>query len=106
MVNFIEKRLLLGLGALTLTRERVGHLVNKLIKEGQVSPEEAPGVVSRLVVRGEEERETLRGIIREEIEKTRSSVTPVSRRDIKELERRVDRLAEKLDILLAEDDAE
>ena len=103
MVKLIEKGLLLGLGTLTLTRERVAKFVDKLIEEGQVRPEEAPGVVSQLVARGEEEREALHRLVLEELEKARASVIPVTRGDFAELEWKVDELAEKLDILLAEE---
>lgn len=105
MVKLIEKGLLLGLGTLTLTREQVAKFVDKLIEEGQVRPEEAPGVVSQLVARGEEEREALHRLVREELEKTRDSVTPVTRRDIEELNRRMDELTGRVDSLLAEEPA-
>ena len=51
MARLIERSLLLGLGALTLTRDKVNHFVDKLIEEGEVKPEEAPGIVDRLVTR-------------------------------------------------------
>ena len=105
MVKLIQQGLLLGLGTLTLTRERVAKFVDKLIEEGQVKPEEAPGVVSQLLARGEEEREALHRLVRKELEKTRASVTPVTRWDIEELNRRMDGLAGRLDSLLAEEPA-
>jgi len=106
MAGLIERGLLLGLGALTLTREKVSGFVDKLIEEGEVKPEEAPGVIDRLVSRGEEEREALRRLVRQELDKTRASVTPVTRQDIEALNRRMDELANKLDSLLAEKPAE
>ena len=106
MTGLIEKGLLFGLGALTLTREKVARFVDKLIEEGEIKPEEAPGVIDRLVDRGKEEREELRRLVRQELDKTRASVTPVSRQDIKALNRRMDELAEKLDSLLAEKPAD
>jgi polyhydroxyalkanoate synthesis regulator phasin len=71
MVGLIEKSLLAGLGALTLTRDKVKQFVDKLVEEGEVKPEEAPGVVDRLVSRGEAEREELRKLVRDELDKTR-----------------------------------
>lgn len=106
MAGLIERGLLFGLGALTLTREKVSGFVDKLIEEGEVKPEEAPGVIDRLVNRGEEERKELRRLVRQELDKTRASVTPVSRQDIKALNRRMDELAEKLDSLPAEKPAD
>jgi len=95
MAKWIEKSLLLGLGVLTLTRDRVVRFVDKLVEEGEVRPEEAPGVIDRLVARGEEEREELRKLVRQELDR----VTPVSRQDIEELNRRIDELAARVEEL-------
>ena len=93
MAKWIEKSLLLGLGVLTLTRDRVVRFVDKLVEEGEVRPEEAPGVIDRLVARGEEEREELRKLVRQELDR----VTPVSRQDIEELNRKIDELAARIE---------
>ncbi|RLC90344.1 MAG: hypothetical protein DRI79_05200 [Chloroflexi bacterium] len=95
MAKWIEKSLLLGLGVLTLTRDRVVRFVDKLVEEGEVRPEEAPGVIDRLVARGEEEREELRKLVRQELDR----VTPVSRQDIEELNRKIDELAARVEEL-------
>jgi len=95
MAKWIEKSLLLGLGVLTLTRDRVVRFVDKLVEEGEVRPEEAPGVIDRLVARGEEEREELRRVVRQELDR----VTPVSRQDIEELNRKIDELAARVEEL-------
>ena len=95
MAKWIEKSLLLGLGVLTLTRDRVVRFVDKLVEEGEVRPEEAPGVIDRLVARGEEEREELRKLVRQELDR----VTPISRQDIEELNRKIDELAARVEEL-------
>ena len=95
MAKWIEKSLLLGLGVLTLTRDRVVRFVDELVEEGEVRPEEAPGVIDRLVARGEEEREELRKLVRQELDR----VTPVSRQDIEELNRKIDELAARVEEL-------
>ena len=93
MAGLLKKSTLLGLGVLTLTHDKVVQFVDKLVKEGEVKPEEAPGVVDRLVARGEEEREELRKLVRQEINR----VTPVSRHDIEELNRKIDELAARIE---------
>lgn len=89
MAGWIEKSLLAGLGVLTLTRDKVTRFVDKLVKEQEVEPEDAPGIVDRLVARGEEEREELRKLVRQELDR----LTLASRQDIEELSRKVDELA-------------
>lgn len=100
MVGLIEKSVLAGLGVLTLTRDKVKKFVDKLVEEGEVRPEEAPGIVDKLVTRGKAEREELRKLVREELDKARASVTPVSRQDIEELNRKLDELAAQVEKLV------
>jgi polyhydroxyalkanoate synthesis regulator phasin len=95
MARLIERSLLLGLGALTLTRDKVNHFVDKLIEEGEVKPEEAPGIVDKLVTRGEEEREELRKLVRQELDR----VLPTSRHGIEELNSKMDDLAAQIEEL-------
>ena len=92
MTKLIERSLLLSLGALTLTREKVAQFADKLVAEREVKPSDAPGVIDRLVGRGEEEREALRKLVRSEVER----LTPVSRQDIEELKQQVDVLAKQV----------
>jgi len=99
MARLIEKSLLLGLGMLTLTRDKVVQFVNKMVEEGQVKPEEAPNIVDRLVTRGKEEREELRKLVREELDKARASVPVISRKDIEELSQKIDELAAQIEEL-------
>nr|HID12266.1 DUF47 family protein [Anaerolineae bacterium] len=95
MAGLIERSLLLGLGVLTLTRDKVKQFVDKLVEEGEVRPEEAPSVIDRLVARGEKEREELRKLVRQELDR----LIPVSRQDIEELNRKIDELAVQVEKL-------
>lgn len=96
MAGLIERSLLLGLGVLTLTRDKVVQFVDKLIEEGEVRPGEAPGIVDKLVTRGEEEREELRKLVRDELDKTRFVA---SRKDVEALSQKIDELTAKVEEL-------
>lgn len=102
MAGLIEKSILVGLGLLTLTHDKVRQFVDKLVEEGDVKAEEAPGFVDRLVARGEEEREELRKMVRQELDKTRASIPLVSRKDIEELSKKIDALTAKVELLAGE----
>ncbi len=93
MANVLEKMLLVGLGAWTMTREKVNEAVQELVREEDVEPEEARKLVDALVARGEKERQELREIIHHEIERVR----PVTRQEFEELSQRVDSLAEQME---------
>ena len=106
MAGLIEKSMLLGLGALSMTRDKVVHLVNEMVEEGEVKQEEVPDVVDRLVARGEQDREELRKMVREELDKLRIRVPLASRKDIEELSQKIDDLAAKVEELAGEKSAE
>lgn len=105
MAGLIEKSMLAGLGLLTLTRDKVRQFVDKLVEEGDVKAEEAPGVVDKLVARGEEEREELRKMVRQELDKARTSIPLASRKDIEDLSKKIDGLTAKVEALAAEKQA-
>lgn len=95
MTEWIEKSLLAGVGVLTLTRDKVVQFVDKLIEAGGAKPEETPGIVDKLVTRGEEEREELRKLVRRKLDR----VTPISRQDIGALNRKVEVLTAQVEAL-------
>ncbi len=96
MAGLVEKVLLLGLGALTLTREKVTQFVEELVKEGEIKPDESRNLANVLIAKGEAEREELRKLIREELRKARGA-KPVSRQEFEALTKKVDELAARLD---------
>jgi polyhydroxyalkanoate synthesis regulator phasin len=99
MTGLIEKSLLAGLGVLTLTRDKVNQFVGELVDEGEVKSEEAPSVIERLMARGEEERGELQKLVRQELDRA----TPISRRDIEELNLKVEALTAKVEKLTGKD---
>jgi polyhydroxyalkanoate synthesis regulator phasin len=88
----------MGLGVLTLTREKIREAVNELVAEEELEPEEAGKLVDALVSKGEKERQALRDIIRQEVDR----VKPVTRKDLGALNQKIDGLAEQLERLAKE----
>ena len=98
MAGWIEKSFLAGVGVLTLTRDKVTRFVDKLVEAGEVKPEESPSILDKLVMRGETEREELRKLVRQEIDR----LIPVSRQDVGELNRKMDELTAQIAKLTGE----
>lgn len=101
MGNVLERMLLVGLGAWSMTREKVSEAVHALAEEEDVAPEDARRLVDALVAKGEKEREELRDMIRREVERAR----PITRKEFDELSHKVDTVAEQVE-RLAEETAE
>ena len=91
MSNIVERALLLGLGAWSLTRDKVKEAVNELVEEEEVEPEEARKLIDALVTKGEKEREELRRMVRQEVDQVR----PITRKEFEELSQKVDDLIDK-----------
>ena len=99
MAGLIEKGLLASLGVLTLTRDKVVQLVNQLVEEGEVKPEEAPSIIDRLVEQGEAEKQELHKLVHQELDKIHISAPLASRKDIEELSQKIDELAARVEEL-------
>jgi len=94
MADVMDTLLALGLGALSMTREKAKKIVDELVKRGEVKLEESKELIDRMVARGEEERAELRKLIKEELERAKSGLA--TRKDIEELSAKIDALAERL----------
>jgi polyhydroxyalkanoate synthesis regulator phasin len=92
MAGLLERTMLLGLGVLTLTRDKVKSAIDELVEEKEVEPEEARRLVDALVDKGQEEREELRRMIREEVDK----VKPITRKEFNELNQKIDDLMARM----------
>ncbi len=97
MREFFKKGLHLGIGAISITREKAEQAVQELMKKGEITSEEARGLADQLVQRGEEERKNLEQAIRKELDRLRQDFRFVSREEFEQLERRVKSLEEKLE---------
>lgn len=92
-----RKMLLMGLGALSLTREKVEQLVDELVKKGEMDNVEAKGFTDELLRRGEKEREMLKKIITDEINKLKNEIGMAKKEELENLKKRIERLEEELE---------
>jgi polyhydroxyalkanoate synthesis regulator phasin len=85
MTNLFEKGLLAGLGLLSMTREKAQEIVEELSHEGELQKSEVKQWVDQLSERGDEERQALRKVIREEMKKVMDEMGLATKEDIQEL---------------------
>lgn len=67
MASLLEKSLNFGLGLFAYSKEKVEHVVDELVKRGEVTRTDAQGLVDDMVKRGEEQREEVRKLVRDEM---------------------------------------
>ena len=90
MTNLLEKGFLAGIGLLSMTREKAQGIIDELSHEGELQKSEAKQWVDQLSDRGEEERQALRKLIRDEMKKVLDEMGLVTKEDIKELLKKQD----------------
>jgi len=90
MTNLFEKGLLVGIGLLSMTREKAQEVINELTHDGELQKNDVKEWVDQLSSRGEEERQALRKVIREEMKKVLDEMGLVTKEDIQELLRKQD----------------
>lgn len=93
--QLIEQSILMGVGAISLTKETAQNVVDDLVKLGQAQREEAEDLVNRLTKRGEQERSALRKLVRDEIHDVISGLHLATKKDIDALGKKIDDLAGK-----------
>lgn len=85
MTTLLEKGFLAGIGLLSMTREKAQKLIDELSHEGDVQKSEVKQWVDQLSDRGEEERQALRKVIRDELKKVLDEMGIATKEDIQKL---------------------
>ncbi len=97
MLDFFERGFLATVGVLSLSREKVQEMVDQMVSRGELNLDEGKQLVDRMVKRGQEERESMRGLVRQEVQKVVGELDVASRKDIQALNDKLDALLKKLD---------
>jgi len=82
MSNAFEKSINIGLGLLLYSREKVEELVEELVGKGEVAKKDARQFAGELMQRGEEQREELKKLIRNEVIKALDHVNVAQKGDL------------------------
>ena len=85
MTTLFEKGILAGMGLLSMTREKAQKVIDDLSHEGEVQKSEVKQWVDKLSDRGEEERQALRKLIRDEMKKVLDEMGLATKEDVQKL---------------------
>lgn len=94
-MNIIEKGILASIGLASMTADKAKQVTDDLIKEGKLRKEEGVSFAEKLVQQGEEERNALRKIFQAEIESAMHTMKLATKKDIKDLEKKIDNLKQE-----------
>lgn len=98
LTTALRNTILMGIGAVSLTKERAETLVKELTDKGEVGQTEAGTFVRELIRRGEQERDAVRKTVQGEMLKLRKEMKLTSRRDLTRFETRLKRIEEHLNL--------
>lgn len=92
----LRKAMLLGLGALTMTKEALEKTVDELVKKGELNQEEAKEALRELWEKGQQERENLTKMVREQVDKAMQTFAGVSQEEFTAVKARLEAVEAKL----------
>ncbi|MCK4297701.1 MAG: phasin family protein [Candidatus Marinimicrobia bacterium] len=92
MFDLFKKAVLMGLGAVTITKEKVEQIVDELIKKGELAEGERSEAIRDLLTKAREQEKALNEKVSTTVKKTIEKLDLPSRQDIERLEEKIDDL--------------
>lgn len=92
MFETLDKLALASLGALTMTREKAEKIFDEYVKRGEVEKESRTGFIKEVMDSAEKTRKDLEKMISDEIKKTIHSMDIATKEDIRRIEVKLDKV--------------
>ena len=95
MFETLDKIMLAGLGAMSMTKEKAESVFDEYVAKGKARKEHRDGFVKDVMEQAEKARTDLEKVISEQVEKTMSKQPLATKDDIKRIEAKIDTLLAK-----------
>ncbi|MBT9141397.1 MAG: hypothetical protein DDT30_01989 [Dehalococcoidia bacterium] len=95
-MDIIKKAMLLGLGVISLTKEKAEEFVDDLIKRGEVTREERFKIVDKLLKEAEKQKEELFGKISETVQKVITDLGLPTKKDLDKISKRLEAIEKRI----------
>lgn len=92
MMDTMKKALLTGIGALSLTKQKVDQVVADLVKKGELSQQQGEKVVAELIDAGKREREALAEQVSQMVTDVLDRMDVATKSDLAALDKRLQAL--------------
>lgn len=92
MFETLDKMMLAGLGAISMTRERAEKIFDEYVSRGKLEKESRTGFVKAVMDAADKNREELEKLIAKQVRETVERLELPTREDVQRLEQKVDRL--------------
>jgi polyhydroxyalkanoate synthesis regulator phasin len=95
MFETLDKVMLAGLGALTMTRERAEKLFDEYVSKGQAEREARTGFVKEVMDSADRTRAELQRLVSDQVRQTVNNLQLATKEDLQRIERKLDQLLAK-----------
>jgi len=92
MFETLDKMMLAGLGALSMTRERAEKVFDEYVNKGQAARETRSGFVKEVMDGAERTRSELEKLVSSQVQQTVDGLQLASKADVQRLEQKLDQL--------------
>ncbi len=92
MFETLDKLMLAGLGAMSMTKEKAEEIFDEYVEKGKAEKEHRAGFVKDLMDRAEKSKQELEKVISEQIDKALAKQPLATREDLKRIEEKLDKL--------------
>ena len=95
MFETLDKLMMAGLGAMSMTRERAEEIFDEYVEKGKAERKNKDSFVKDMMDRAEKSRKEMEKVITEQVEKALSSQPLATKDDVKRIEDKLDKLLKK-----------
>lgn len=95
-MDIIKKAMLMGLGLISLTKEKAEIFADELIKRGELAKEEKSKMVDKMLEEAEKQKEEFTGKVKETFQKLITDIGLVTQKEIEEILKKQEELEKKL----------
>lgn len=99
-MDIIRKAMLMGLGLISLTREKAEAFADELIRRGELAREEKFKMVDNLLKEAQQQKEELTVKIKENVQKIISEMGLVTKKEFEEILKKQDEIEKKIEKLV------
>jgi poly(hydroxyalkanoate) granule-associated protein len=95
MFETLDKMMLAGLGAISMTRERAEKIFDEYVSRGKLEKESRTGFIKELMDTADRNRQELEKLISDQVRDTMEHLNMPTSDDIQRLEQKIDKLLNK-----------
>ena len=96
MFQNVEKMMMAGLGALSMTREKAENMFDEYVNRGEAARENKEGFVSEMLDYAEKNRQEFESLLGRQLNRTLSNMDLPTKEDLERVEKKIDQLSKKI----------